>query len=119
MSQNAEIYNNSLEANLGGVKYFLNCDSLAMGEDLKNNAAYHNTVVVGTQSNAYASGFSHLTQCTATQVAPFLNGLKNLTFSRNTYYVPSMSRRYLVWGSWKSWDQWRALGHDVVGRLSQ
>ena len=57
MSQNAQIYNNSLEANFGGIKYFLNCDSLASGEDVKNNAAYDNTVVVGTQSSAYANGF--------------------------------------------------------------
>ena len=27
---------------------------------MKNNAAYDNTVVVGTQSYAYASGFSYL-----------------------------------------------------------
>ena len=58
MSQNAQIYNNSLEANVGGIQYFLNCASLSLGEDVKNNAAYDNTVVVGTQSDAYANGFS-------------------------------------------------------------
>ena len=119
MSQNAQIYNNSLDANLGGIKYFLNCDSLASGEDVKNNAAYDNTVVVGTQSNAYASGFSHLAQCTTAQLAPYLDGSKNLTFSRNTYYVPALSRRYWLWANWKSWYQWGALGHDVMGSLSQ
>ena len=59
MSQNAQIYNNSLEANFGGIEYFLNCDALSLGDDVKNNAAYDNTVVVGTQSYAYASGFSY------------------------------------------------------------
>ena len=58
MSQNAQIYSNTLEANFGGIAYFLNCDSLSLGEDVKNNAAYDNTVVVGTQTYAYASGFS-------------------------------------------------------------
>ena len=59
MSQNAQIYGNTLEANFGGIAYFLNCDSLSLGEDVKNNAAYDNTVVVGTQTYAYASGFSY------------------------------------------------------------
>ena len=60
MSQNAQIYNNSLEDNFGGIDYFLNCGALSLGEDVKNNAAYDNTIVVGTQSGAYANGFSYL-----------------------------------------------------------
>ena len=74
VSQNAQIYNNLLEANFGGIEYFLNCGSFSEGFDLRNNAAYDNTIVVGTQSYAYASGFSHLSQCTSTQLAPYLNG---------------------------------------------
>ena len=117
MSQNAQIYNNTLEGNFGGIQYFLNCDSLALGEDVKNNAAYDNTVVVGTQSYAYASGFSYLSSCTSTQVAPYLNGSKNLTFSRNAYRVPSLSGRYMLWGGWKYWNEWQALGQDVDGSM--
>ena len=98
-------------------QYFLNCDSLALGEDVKNNAAYDNTVVVGTQSYAYASGFSYLSSCTSTQLAPYLNGSKNLTFSRNAYRVPSLSGRYMLWGGWKYWNEWQALGHDVDGSI--
>ena len=111
MSQNAQIYNNTLDGNFSSIEYFLNCDSLALGEDVKNNAAYDNTVVVGTQSYASASGFSYLSSCSATQLAPYLNGSKNLTFSRNTYRVPSLSGRYLFWGGWKYWNEWQALGH--------
>ena len=119
MSQNAQIYSNSLEANFGGIKYFLNCDSLSLGEDVKNNAAYHNTVVVGTQSSAYAHGFGS-TSCTSRQLTPYLNGAKNLTFSHNTYRVPSLvSARYFLWDGWKFWSDWQALGHDVEGSLSQ
>jgi parallel beta-helix repeat protein len=119
MSQNAQIYNNLLEGNVGGIAYFLNCASLALGEDVKNNAAYDNTVVVGTQSYAYASGFSYLSSCTSTQLAAYLNGSKNLTFSRNVYRVPSLSGRYLLWGGWKYWQEWQALGHDLDGSMSQ
>ena len=88
MSQNTQIYNNTLEANFRGINYFLYCGALSLGEDVKNNAAYDNTVVVGTQSGAFASAFTY-TACTATQLAPYMNGSKNLTFSRNTYSVPS------------------------------
>ena len=119
MSQNAQIYNNTLEGNFSSIQYFLNCASLALGEDVKNNAAYDNTVVVGTQSYAAASGFSYLSSCSATQLAAYLNGSKNLTFSRNTYRVPSLSGRYMFWGGWKYWNEWQALGQDAGGSMTQ
>ena len=56
MSQNAQIYSNTLEVNFGGISYFLNCSSLAEGFDLQNNATHDNTVVIGTASNTYANG---------------------------------------------------------------
>ncbi len=119
MSQNAQIYNNTLDANFGGIQYFLNCESLSSGEDVKNNAAHDNTVVVGTQSSAYATGFGS-TSCTSGQQTPYLNGDKKLTFSHNTYRVRSLAvGRYFLWGGWKSWNDWQALGHDVEGSLSQ
>jgi parallel beta-helix repeat protein len=121
MSQNAQISNNSLETNFGGIEYFLNCASLSLGQDVKNNAASNNTVVIGTQSNTYASAFSYtFSSCTSTQVAPYLNGSKNLTFSRNGYRVPSLSfTRYFLWDGWKIWNAWQAKGQDVDGSISQ
>jgi parallel beta-helix repeat protein len=120
MSQNAQIYSNTLEANFGGIEYFLNCDSLSLGEDVKNNAAHDNTIIVGTQSYTYASAFSYLSSCSSTQLAPYLNGSKNLTFSRNVYKVPSLSfDRYFFWGAWKFWNEWQAMGQDAGGSLSQ
>ena len=65
--------------------------------------------VVGTQSYAFASGLSATSSCTSTQLAPYLNGSKNLTFSRDTYSVPSLSYdRYFLWGGWKGWIEWQA-----------
>jgi hypothetical protein len=88
-------------------------------DDVQNNAAHDNTVVVGTQSDAYASAFS-ATSCTPGQLAPYLNGSKNLTFSRNRYRVPSLGfTRYFLWDGWKNSNQWQALGHDVEGSISQ
>ena len=59
--------------------------------DLTNNTAHDNTITVGTQSGAFASGFSYAGRAPSTQLAPYLNGSKNLTFSRNTYYVPGLT----------------------------
>src|SRR5678815_3855296 len=119
MSQNAQIYNNTLEANFGGIEYFLNCDSLSLGEDVKNNAAHDNTIVPSTQSYGYASGLSYLSSCSLTQLAAYMNGSKNLTFSRNTYRVPSITTPYWIWGGWKYWNEWQAMGQDAGGTLSQ
>jgi hypothetical protein len=53
-------------------------------------------------------------------VAPYLNGSKNLTFSRDAYRVPSLSNtRYFGWGGTKSWTEWQAMGQDVGGSLTQ
>jgi hypothetical protein len=81
MSQNARIYTNSLEANVGGILYFLDCDELLGGYDLKNNAAYDNTIVIA-QNSLYATRFNSIS-CTSAQLEPYLDGSKNLTFSRN------------------------------------
>src|SRR4030095_11900796 len=72
-SKNAQIYNNTLEDNFRGITYFVNCPSVGgglIGFDLANNAAYDNTIIVGTQSGALASVFSYAS-CTTAQVAPY------------------------------------------------
>ena len=82
--------------------------------------AHDSTVVIGTQSYTYAGAFSATSSCTSTQVAPYLSGSKNLTFSRNSYRVPSLSNtRYFLWGGVKGWTEWQALGQDVGGNISQ
>ena len=91
---------------------------LSLGRMSRTMRRTTNTVVVGTQSYAYASAFSS-TACTSAQLGPYLNGSKNLTFSRNTYSVPSATGRYLLWGGWKYWNEWQALGHDLDGSMSQ
>ena len=119
MSQNAQIYNNTLDGNYGGIDYFLDCSVLSSVDDVQNNAAYDNTVVVGPQSDAYASAFS-TRSCTPGQLTPYLNGSKNLTFSRNAYRVPSLSfTRYFFWSGWNDWNQWQAVPQDGGGSISQ
>jgi parallel beta-helix repeat protein len=116
VSKNVEIYDNTLEHNFRGITYFLNCPSLGgpTNFDLTNNTARDNTITVGTQSGAYASLFSY-GNCTSTQAVPYLNGSKNLTFSRNTYRVPSSTGRYWLWSELKSWNEWQGLGQDTTG----
>ena len=124
VSQNANIHHNVLSGNFGGIEYFLNCGSFAEGFDLRNNAAYDNTITITqyvSDNYGYMNGFSHLPQCTSTQLAPYVNGDKNLTFNRNTYHVPSLNyTRYFLWDGWKTWPMWQALtqpGHDSDGSI--
>jgi len=119
-SKGVEIYNNLLEDNFRGIQYFLNCDAVgggSIGYDLANVTAHDNTVKVGTQADAFANAVTHLASCTATQVAPYLSGLKGLKFINNQYIVPSLTAKYFVWGfaTFKSWSEWQALGNDLTG----
>jgi parallel beta-helix repeat protein len=119
-SKNVQIYDNILEGNFRGITYFVNCASVGGGAisfDLANNTAHQNTVVVGTEPDAFATVFSY-TLCSPTQVAEYVNGSKNLAFSSNTYDVPSPSTgRYWFWNALKLWTEWQALGHDLTGTV--
>ena len=124
LSKDAQIYGNPLEHNFRGITYFLSCPSVGGGQsiDLANNVAHDNTIVVGTQSGAFASVFSYGSGCTSTQLAPYQNGSKNLTFSHNAYDVPSPATgRYWIWGlsGYKYWTEWQAIPQDVTGTMSQ
>jgi parallel beta-helix repeat protein len=122
-SKNIQVYNNTLENNFRGIQYFIGCYAVGAGRigfDLANVASYDNIITVGTQSGAWASLLSYSGDCTSTQLAPYLNGSKNLTFSHNTYRVPSLTNWYWLWGpNIKYWDQWQAIPQDATGTASQ
>jgi len=120
-SQNVEIDHNQLEANVRGVVYFIDCalTGPSRGLDLSNSSAHDNTIRVGTQRGAIASGFAYPGHCRSTELAAYLNGSKNLTFSRNTYYVPSLTGSYWLWNGSKPWSEWRSLRHDLDGVIAQ
>jgi len=120
-SQNVEIHHNQLEANVRGIVYFIDCalTGPSRGLDLTNSSAHDNTIRIGTQSGAIANGFAYPGHCLSTQLAAYLNGSKNLTFSRNTYYVPSLTGSYWLWNGSKPWSEWRSLGHDMDGVIAQ
>jgi parallel beta-helix repeat protein len=121
VSKNVQIYNNTLEHNFRAITYFLRCTSVGgpTDFDLANDVAYGNTIVVGGQSGAYANVFNY-TSCTSDQVAPYLNGSKNLTFSSNIYSVPSPNGWYWFWGDdTQLWHEWQALGQDADSTLGQ
>ena len=119
-SKNAQVFNNTLENNFRGILYFVSCYAISIGFDLSNNTVHDNTITVGTQSGALASGLSYTSDCTSTLLAPFLSGAKNVTFSRNTYHVPSPSTvQYWLWNTFKYWYQWQALPQDATSTVSQ
>ena len=119
-SKNVEIYDNTLEGNFRGIQYFVNCGAVGGGSikrDLANNTAYRNTVKIDDRvSGALANVFMALRSCTADELAPYLNGSKNLSFRNNNYLVPSSSTNYWYWGSRgsRSWREWQALGQDTT-----
>jgi hypothetical protein len=88
----------------------------AISFDLANNSAYNNSITVGTQVYPLASAFN-FSNCTSTQVAPYLNGQKNLTFSGNTYKEPSTSGQYWYWSTFKYWNEWQSLPQDGTGTV--
>jgi parallel beta-helix repeat protein len=120
-SQNVDIHNNQLESNARGIIYFIDCAVTELGRslDLTNNSARDNTIRVGAQRGAIANGFAYTRHCSSTQLAAYLNGSKNLTFSRNTYYVPVPTGSYWIWDGSVAWSQWRSLGQDMDGAIAR
>jgi parallel beta-helix repeat protein len=121
-AKNIQVYNNTLQDNFRGIQYFLNCSAVGEGSlqyDLSNNTVRDNVMRVGTRSGSLASGFSHVSSCSAAQILPYLNRQKGLTFTNNDYDVPTPTSRYFFWGfgsgAVKSWSDWQALGHDTSG----
>ena len=120
-AKNIQAYGNTLQDNFRGIQYFLNCSAVGQGSlqyDLANNTVRDNVMTVGTRSGSLASGFSHVSSCTASQVAPYLNRLKNLTFTNNSYDVPVTSTKYFFWGfgTLKWWGDWQTIGNDTAGQ---
>jgi parallel beta-helix repeat protein len=120
-SKNIQVYNNIVENNLAGIQYFLNCAAVgggSIGWDLADNTVHDNQIKVAPDSVfANLLNYSGGTCTSSAQVAPYLNGMKNLTFANNTYLVPSLTTKWFVWGfaQLKSWSEWQALGNDTTG----
>ncbi len=100
MSQGVEAHSNTVVGNFRAIQYFVNCDALPAGLDLANNVVRDNSVTVGTEPGALANSLTNSSSCRATQLQPYFNGSKNLTFSNNTYWVPSLTASYLAVGGW-------------------
>jgi parallel beta-helix repeat protein len=119
-SQNSEIYGNTLEDNFRAITYFINCGATVGRDiDLQNNWAHDNSIRVGTQSGAFATGMSYTADCTSTQVNTYHGGAKNLRFSRNTYYVPDAGGWWWLWNGIKQWFPWQSFGHDLDGAVME
>ena len=122
-SKNAQIFNNTLENNFRGILYFVSCFAVggsSMGFDLTNTTAHDNTITVGTQAGALATALAYTVDCTSAQLAPYLNGSKNTTFSHNTYRVPSPATvQYWLWSTFMYWNQWQAIPQDATSTVSQ
>lgn len=131
LSHDVQFVGNVLENNAHGIVYFVDCSRVGSSEGnyqypghisvpfaMGNITSTGNTITVGTQPGAFANGFSYTT-CSQAQLDAYLNGSMGLTFSGNSYVVPSMSGAYWLWNGMKTWSQWQALGKDVTGSVRQ
>jgi parallel beta-helix repeat protein len=122
-SKDVEIEKNSLDDNVRGIQYFVDCGAVGGGAirwDLTNNLARNNLVSVDAAAGSYASGLSHSSNCALEQVAAYENGSKRLQFADNRYAVPSTNGSYWLWGgSLKPFSDWQRLGLDRQGSVSQ
>ena len=122
-SQNVQVHHNTLENNFRSILYFVSCYALSIGFDLKDVAAHDNTITIGTQNGVIANGLSYTGNCTSAQLAPYLNvsdpGWKNLTFSSNTYHLPSLAAPIWLWNVYLDWNQWRAIPQDATSTAGQ
>jgi len=113
-SVNGEIYGNTVENNFRAITYFVNCGAVAARNlDLANNWAHDNSIRVGTQSGAFATGMSYTSDCSAAQVTLYHSGAKNLRFTSNTYYVPDAGGWWWLWNGIKQWFPWQGIGQDA------
>ena len=125
-SRDNEVYGNTLDSNFRGITYLVNCPSVGGGSiffDLTNNSTHDNTIVVGTQSGAFASAFASVncnsTQVAAYQIPPGQNGSHNLTFTHNSYDVPSPTtvKYWFYFDVMKLFTEWQLLGLDTTGSV--
>ena len=122
-SKDVVIYDNSLEDNVRGIQYFVDCSVVgggAIGWDLTNDIARSNLVSVGGATGSYASGLSLSSDCAPGQAAAYVNGSKLLQFADNRYAVPSTIGSYWLWGEGlRRFSDWQMLGLDRQGSVSQ
>jgi parallel beta-helix repeat protein len=125
-SHGVEIYGNALEGNFRGINYFVDCSVVGsphggeIGEEIymQDVSAHDNTITVGARSGSFANGLSYDASCAPGQLAPYLDGSKKLTFTRNTYRVPSLTGKYWLWGDTKNWSEWQSTGREVDGVIA-
>jgi Right handed beta helix region len=125
VSHGVEIHHNLLEDNWRAIGYFVDCARVGASDggwigvkyELRDVSSHDNTIRVGTRPGSFTNSLSDH-QCTAAQFAPYLSGLRNLTFTNNTYQVPDVSGSSWLWGGFKTWREWQALGHDPSGTVT-
>ena len=127
-SHGVETYGNLVEDSFRGIQYFVACDRESGINPpyveyepvyLANNSTHDNVVKIPATSGALANLFT-TTACTSSQLAPFLNGSRNLTFQNNHYYAPSLTGAYFIWEGLSGlvpFSTWQSLRQDTTGTI--
>lgn len=122
-SRDTQIHGNTLTDNLHGITFFVDCTNGVgwsnygrndfLPGDLTNNLVFENsTTVTGQVPNSLAALFSW-TQCSVSQLAPYLSNVKRNVYERNRYTIPPGTDGWWNWSGPHSWAQWQALPQDA------
>ncbi len=121
-TQNVTVLDETCEDNFRGIQLYINTPALLDGYDLKNITITDCTVRVPSTAGAFASMLSHNSNADAGVVAPYLAGLKNLTWVNTAYTVPNVAAPIFVWGfgQLKTWTQWQGspILQDLTGSIA-
>lgn len=112
-----EVSGNTLRGNgQAGVQLFIHALNLGTTHaDLRDNFVHDNVITVPSTS-AWAVDM-RCWNCTDTQAQPWVSNAKNNRFENNRYDVPDISAADWFWQGFKTFAQWRALGHDDTGTV--
>jgi parallel beta-helix repeat protein len=122
-SRDSEIYMNTLEDNFRGITYLANCPSVGGGTiffDLLNDSTHDNTIRLTAAAPSFPfTGAFATVNCSATQIQKYQSAAQKLTFTNNSYYVPSPTtvKYWFYFDVMKLFSEWQALGLDITGTV--
>lgn len=125
-SESVEVTGNTITDAFRGINMFVSCDRRHVtgqpAHDLTHDHASANMVILtsGATAGSWLADFGSI-NCTATDLAAYDNGSKDVWFQSNSYYVQDLSGQWWDWeDSLKTWAQWKALPYpqDTLSTLA-
>lgn len=120
ISEDVEIYGNTLEDNFRAITLFIECSAIAsLGHDLRNNSIHNNSIRVSASPVGQLAN-QMITANSCSDNTPYTTNAKNNNFATNTYLIPTAMSASSLWtwgatGVHKTWTTWQAIPQDADG----